>query len=555
MKYSIPLICFLVLISCTENQRVRTALNQAESCLSTAPDSALALVQGIDEQSLSTKGLRARHALLLTMALDKCYFDVSEDSTIRVAYDYYKYHGSKRNRLLSIYYLGVVQQNGGEYINAALSFREAEPLAEELEDYRQLSLIEQHLSRIFAMNYDHVRALDYAERAEKAAEQAADSLMAGYCQYDMAAQLLSEFRNEEAEAILSHIILHGKKNQVLYSMSARKLAEVCLLKSRPNLERAESLYHNLDSLGVRYIAHDYGIMALISEMENNSVQADNYLRAAWDRLNTSVDSLVYYNDCRNVYDCRKDWEKAHFAKTKSVRIQDRVIIELLSHSVTHAMESYYSDSLVIERIRSRSRLLSFGFIGVVLLTLIVWMFFLLRKKNQQLLEDMVRIQEVNDEMNHLRLGESAISQIIDQLIADKVKSLQQLSESFFSWEETAIKKREIKKGALLPDEIIGAFRMQLGKLRNDHSFISSLEQSLNLTSDGIMDKARQCLHSEKETDYSVLILLFSGFSIKSISYLLRMSEVSLRMRKTRFKQQFEAMQEPFRSLFLEKLGY
>ena len=62
------------------------------------------------------------------------------------------------------------------------------------------------------------------------------------------------------------------------------------------------------------------------------------------------------------------------------------------------------------------------------------------------------------------------------------------------------------------------------------------------------------MSSEKELDFSILTLLFSGFSIKSISYLLRMSEASLRMRKTRFKQQFELMTEPERSLFMEKLG-
>ena len=96
--------------------------------------------------------------------------------------------------------------------------------------------------------------------------------------------------------------------------------------------------------------------------------------------------------------------------------------------------------------------------------------------------------------------------------------------------------------------------MQLGELRRDQSFIPALEQSLNYTDDGIMDKARQLFKKDNELDYSFLTLLFSGFSIKSISYLLRMSEASLRMRKTRIKQQIETLQEPYRSRFLDKLG-
>ncbi|MBO6082328.1 MAG: hypothetical protein J6P46_04810 [Bacteroidales bacterium] len=156
------------------------------------------------------------------------------------------------------------------------------------------------------------------------------------------------------------------------------------------------------------------------------------------------------------------------------------------------------------------------------------------------MDDMASIQDIS-------------SDLVDTLIADKVRSLQHLSESFFSWEDNAIVKRENKQGKQSKDELISSFRTQLNQLRNDHSIISTLEQSLDLTDDGIMKKARQHLKNEKEIDFSVLTLLFSGFSIKSISFLLRMSESSLRMRKTRFKQQFETMSEPLRSLFLDKM--
>lgn len=554
MRQFLPFIVLVCLLSCRENRHVAAIFDRAESSMSTAPDSALALILEIDGQSLSTKSLRARHALLLTMAQDKCYYDVDEDSTIMTAYDYYQHHGGRPERLLATYYLGVIRQNAKEYIDAALAFREAEPIAEELKDYRQLSLIEQHLSSIFSSNYDHVRALEYAKKAVKAAEQAGESYMVGYCQYDMAVQLLAEYRYDEAEAILSRVIQCGKEKPGLYSKAAKGLAEASLFKKNPDLKLVKTLYQDLDQLGVKLNSHDYGILALICEKENNSPKADVFLSIAEVGLSSAIDSLVFFNDCRNVYDCRKDWEKAHRSKTESVRIQDSITISLLGQSVTHAMEDYYQKSLEIVRLRYRSRLFSFGLFGALLLVLIIWLVLSLRKKNQQLLEDMATIQEVSDDVNHLRSGKSATSRIVDQLVADKIRSLQQLSESYFAWDDVAIKKREEKKGKLFKDEVIDSFRMQLSELRNDHAFIASLEQSLNLTNDGIMEKARLYLKNEKELDFSVLTLLFSGFSIKSISYLLRMSEASLRMRKTRFKQQFEIMSDPLRSCFLEKLG-
>ena len=542
MNRCFSLLSILLLVSCSGNRQVRAILNQAESCMSASPDSSLALVNGIDGESLPTRKLRALHALLKTMAQDKCYIDVARDSTIRVAYDYYQRHGGQKERLLSSYYLGVIWQNEGDLINAAIMFREAEPLAEELKDYRQLSLIQQHLSSIYRENYDHVRALEYAEKALNAAEKAEEELMADYCRYDMARQLVAEYRYEDAEPLLSQVLRANKGNASLYSLAAKRMAEVMLFKNNPDWLKAKDYYREVERISSKdLLSHDYGVLALISEKEKDSNKAEHYLQIAESMLVSSVDSAVYYNDCRNVYANRGDWERAHTAKTKSTKIQDRITIQLLEQSISHAMENYYEDKWSLEKMRSRSRLYLFFLISLVALISISLLYILMRKRNQQLLDDLASTQNVSSELLHT-------------LVSDKIKSLQQLSESFFSWEDSSLAKLERKKGRLTKDEVIASFRTQLSELRNDHAFISSLEQSLNLSEDGIMDKARQMLKNEKELDFSILTLLFSGFSIKSISYLLRMSEASLRMRKTRFKQQSESISEPERTLFLEKLG-
>ena len=542
MNRCFSLLSILLIVSCSGNRQFRAILNQAESCMSASPDSSLALVNGIDGESLPTRRLRARHALLKTMAQDKCYIDVAEDSTIQVAYDYYRNHGEKRDRLLATYYLGVIRQNANDYIPAALAFREAEPMAEDVEDYRQLSLIAQHLSRIFALNYDHVRALEYAEKALDAAEMAGESLMADYCRFDVAAQLFSAYRYEEAELVLKQILDSNDEHSELYSFAARKMAQCLLYRKTPDVVNAKNYYLIAEKKSkAPFNSHDYGVLALISEKESESNKADGYLQNAKNMLLSSADSAVFYNDCRNVYDEREDWEKAHRAKTESVKIQDRITIDMLGQSLTHSMEDYYEMKWKIEEERFHTRLYLFLLIVTLVFVLSILLLSLSRKRNQQIMDDMVRTQDVS-------------SDLVDTLIADKIKSLQRLSESYFSWDENAIVKREHKEGKQSKDEIISSFRTQLGDLRNDHSFITALEQSLDLANNGIMEKARRHLKNEKEIDFSVLTLLFSGFSIKSISYLLRMSEASLRMRKTRFKQQFEIMPEPLRSLFLDKIG-
>lgn len=558
MKPFFLIIYLLLIVTCSENRHIRANLDSAESSMSSAPDSALALVRGIDGRSLPTKSLRARHALLLTMAQDKCYIDVDEDSTILMAYDYYQHHGGKRERLLATYYLGIIRQNAEEYIPAALAFREAEPLAEDVKDFRQLSLIEQHLSRIFAGNYDHVRALEYAEKSLDAAEKAGESLMADYCRLDMANQYLAKSDYNHAEELLNKVLDSGgdsndlryhallaKVRLVIYNPECDKRAAKVIIDEIQKIRKPEMLERS-----ILYLTN----LAIVYETEGEHNLSNKCLDMASSRLYSPIDSVRYWGALGHILEARGEWEQAHRALSSTVEIQDRVITDLLDQSVTHSMELFFTDKWEIERIRHHSQLFISVLVGLVLFIVIIALFFLLRKKNKQLLDDMARIQEVSEDLHHLRMDHSASYGLVHKFIADKVRVLQQLSESYFSWDDTAIKKLENKKGRLMKEDVIASFRKQLGELRGDQSIISALEQSLDISENDLMKKARSVLKNEKELDYTVLIMLFSGFSIKSISYLLRMSESSLRMRKTRFKQQFETLTEPYRSLFLNKIG-
>lgn len=556
MKRFILYLSLLGMIcSCVGYRNRQTTMDLAESLMGVAPDSSLALLNNIDRGSLFPYGMQMRHILLSTMAHDKCRMEMSADSSIRLAYDWYKRHGSKRYHMLSAYYLGVVRQSAGDNIEAVLAFREAEPLAENLEDYRQLSLIQQHLCGVFSGNYDHVRALEYAEASLKAAEKASEPLMVAYCRYDIAKQLLAVYRYDEAEKIIDTLLQNTDAPPAFLSVVLGMKARILLFRKPYDYEGAIGIYDRMVAMGTDLFSiEDYGRLALIEEIKGNKDKADQCLRRELSLVLTDVDSLVYYNDCYNLNDRRGDWKSAVDYLFKRTEIQDRITIELLGQSETHALESFYKEKLALELLRTRYRQYAAVFGGIVSIVIILSLIVLLNKKNRRLLEDMAKIQEFSEDISRLNASNVDTYKVVDSLIADKVCSLQQLSESFFSWEDEAVKKRENKKGSLMRDEIISSFRKQLNELREDQSFISTLEQSLNLKEEGVMEKVRERLPNEKELDFSILTLLFSGFSIKSISFLLRMSEASLRMRKTRYKQQFENLPEPFRSQFLENLA-
>ena len=547
------IIALLFLFSCgREYSRV---MDSAEAQMMQAPDSALALMQSITAKDLPTRGLRARHALLLTMAKNKCYQDISGDTTVRMSYDWYQRHGSTRYKMLSSYYLGYVEQERGNSIEAVLAFREAELLAEELTDYRQLSLVDQHLSAIFATNYDHVCALEYAEKSLEAANKAGEKLMADWCKLDIAAQLINKLRLNEAYPLLKDILNnHSSERSDLYYFAALTMATVMYYCKPGQIDSARwYIQQVIDSKKISLDSRDYGLLALLSEEEGKHSEADNYLYKAEQNLRTALDSVAYYNDWRNMYDLRGDWKHAYESKNKSVVIQDQITLTKLEQSLSHAMEIYYKDKMEINHERFQSRLYLALVIGLIFMAIAISLYLLERSQRCKLLEEMAQAQTVGEELKRLEFENEQTYRLVEGFISEKVRSLQQIAESYFSWEDTSVRMREEKKGRLMKDEMITAFRKQLEQLRNEHSLILALEQSLNITDNGIMKKARSFLKKEKELDFSILVLLFSGFSIKSISYLLRMSEASLRMRKTRYKQFFSSLPSPERELFLSKI--
>lgn len=551
MKKVVTFACtVLLLVSCGRYNKIMDA---AEAQMYSSPDSSLSILSSISEDGIHLLSQKARFSLLKIMAKDKCYLDVSQDTSIRVAYQWYGRHGHPKYQMLSAYYMGVVSQQGGDLIDAALVFREAEPLAEALEDYRQLSLIEQHLCAVFAENFDHVRALEHARKSLFAAERAGETLMADYCRIDIAEQLLGEFRYNEAEQIVDSLLKNTHSPIFYYTIAGMK-AHILIFRDS-NYSGAKAIYDTLFTFtSIPLRGDDYGRIALIEECIGNSKLADYYLEQERNLMVSDVDSLAFFNNCYNLYDRRGDEKRALHYSTKRMELQDRIVISQLRQSETHALENFYNEKLNEERLRTHYQRLAVSIAGLFAISIVIVLVLLIRKKNRRLLEDMVRIQEFNEDITRLRKNNTNTYKIVEDLVADKVHSLRQLSDSYFSWEDGALKKTEEKRGTLMRDEIIMTFRKQLGELRGDQSIIQTLEQSLNLSDNGLMLRARQLLTEEKELDFSILILLFSGFSIKSISYLFRMSEASLRMRKTRYKQRFETFSEPDRSKFLRHLG-
>ena len=136
----------LCLTSCTQHSKHWETLKQVDSFIEERPDSALTVLRGMDKKALSGKEEEAKHALLLSMALDKNYIDKTNDSLINIAVDYYKDRDDVRAKFLSYYYQGRIYTNANNLTQATLAYLEAEQLVDALgDDYYAGLLYQYHL--------------------------------------------------------------------------------------------------------------------------------------------------------------------------------------------------------------------------------------------------------------------------------------------------------------------------------------------------------------------------------------------------------------------------
>ena len=124
----------LCLASCTRHSPEWETLQEVETYIETHADSALVTLQNIRPENLANKEEKAKHALLLSMAMDKNYIDRTDFEVLQPAIDYYSEKGTPDDKLRTYYYQGRIYQNKGDKDLSMRAFINARELKDEITD-------------------------------------------------------------------------------------------------------------------------------------------------------------------------------------------------------------------------------------------------------------------------------------------------------------------------------------------------------------------------------------------------------------------------------------
>ncbi|MBP5558563.1 MAG: tetratricopeptide repeat protein [Bacteroidales bacterium] len=555
-------VAALMLTSCAP-VRDRRTLNDLESLMPEGPDSALAVLRGLQPRDLPGLHVRPLHALLLSEALDKNYIDLTDDSLALAANRYYGDHGTKLHRLKSWYYLGRIRFNSGNYAEAVICYDKALEYAEALTNYHYIGLVNREIANAYSEVWDDYHAIEYIRKSIDAFRQAEEQNYVDYDLLALARMLRSQEEYDECESVI---------DQLLESIDNEYL-EACLneLKGLNSLSTGGTsidevkLYFNKARIGSVLEENSVRLsnLAYVQELSGQSDSSQYYINKAVSHISSLADSIyVLYSQSR-IAEASGDLEEANILYKSYASLQTPAIYRVLEQSVSFYQGNYYQNESRMNAMKARMRALSYGFMIILLTILAVHLLYRNRKQRAMIVEEMVKTSEIKQDLFALKNEKQEMGNIIAALFESRLNILQTLSEQYDLVDESHQRKMREKGRELSREEIVSSFRDKMRELRKDKEISLSMEEALNVWKDSIMNRFRSVFGEGSSSnpkmskeDFEMAPYYFSGMKQKTISYLTGYSENAIKERKYRIKHKIENLDNSFskdKELFLSNL--
>ena len=355
----------LCLTSCTQPSKHGETLMQVESFIHERPDSALAVLQGIDTTTLKNKEEKAKHALLLSMALDKNVIDRTDFEVLQPAIDYYQNHGTATDKLRTLYYEGRIYTNKKDYASATIRFNQALNQDKESDDIRTKARIHFAQANIYNKLYKFDK---YVEENKQAAE------------YFKEAGLLNSYANCLNRIINGYTLLQDQENAELYIQKFKTILSSVSSKIQKDFYNA-SLIHIIDDNGTKEeitsALNEYVGNVPEKEWDNLSL-ADAYrtlddYQKAYDCLQNyqpSSDIIRYYALSIKIYQQLNLTEKALDAYRRYNEISDSIDLAIYAQS-TQFIEEYHKQELeILQHKATQDKIVLTAVIAILVLSII-----------------------------------------------------------------------------------------------------------------------------------------------------------------------------------------
>lgn len=534
-QFSAFSIIFLLACSCSDRLVMREMSNM-ESIVEEKPDSVLAALTSIDTCRFSGDRVKAKYHLLLTMALDKNHIDTADVRVIIPAVKYYEHHGSKKDKMKSLFYLGRIQSNAGDYSDAMISQLKAKSYADEVGDIYWKAMLASALGYTYNLSMCVSGEVEWMKNALELWKEYGDSTHISVAMLNLARAYHNNCEFERSDSIYTILKELGNKRTLLY------LAGNEIQRRNPDPEIAINLFDEAIALSVPFGIQDYYRYAYALELagEHNSSQSllsqlDSYPQ------NLNTDYLRY-----KIAEHQSSYKEAFEHLSSYTTKADSTVRAQLDQSVYRAQSDYYFLSAQYSDAKRRVanlRLVSCGLLSLMAFFIIIVVFrikqrhtqdrndelAIMYEKAQQMIasvkmqENLSRMQfesKMNDMEFRLFSLRSSFAKTYQSQFANVARLLENKQDSISYFDEA--KEQYATRVAAL-----------LSVIRKGEKGQKEFEHLIDSELDGIMSKLRTDYPDFKEFDYRMLSYLVVGFDATTRAFILGGTVNNMRVIKSR----------------------
>ena len=503
LKSASPLIAVSLLLSCSniKNNETALTLQKAEAFMNDKPDSALTLLQSIDKETLTSKELKARHALLISQAFDKNYIDLQSDSIIAPAVKYFEKSNDLEALFKAYYYHARVLSNAGRNTEAMQIYLKAEEMSEKVNDIFAIGLLHAQIGGLNSKYFNYTKALEYYHKAQECYRQAGKDIHMHVCNLNLAQAYYESGQKEKgialfldcldwAYSISYQVVFESCLDQIfLYSMSEDNpgIIDECIDKYGITSFHPSSMI----SLGLAYK----------SASDGDYQEYEKHIRKAWSEAENEQDStcikFTEYKVLRNKGDLERAIVKLEWmAHHEDSLVRTLVKEPLLEANVSHLDELNFENKETIENQRLTLNAIILG--CMIALLAAAFIILLIRSRLKRRTEEKERYADMyestlaeRDTLSEM-LEVQSVPEETGKIISQRLEVLNSIITSYISERDADIKKAESNLERLIADR---------------DAFITSTRVTMEMSHPSFFNYLREKGLTDWEINYCCLYLI------------------------------------------------
>ena len=514
------------MVSCTDHKVIRQ-LDDVEAYLSEHPDSALSVLDSLSTTAIQGRETNAKFALLYSIALNKSYIDIDNDSILAPAINYYRKHGTPSDRMKTLFYQARIQFNAEDYQAAIVTLSKAEKLAGQIPDSLYLGMIYSDESVIYNINYNSSEEHRYARMAYECFAEAGMEDRALIAKYSLGVSYHSLRQYDEAIGIYREVLplFIEKQDTAMITECMKSYAFTAAVKDPSDPETCIRMFTDVinvyhEPLSVK----EYGSLAYAYALKGDYNTADAILSQI----------RRYPESCFWIYKADRlsgKYREALESLEEATSRQDSVVHSTLQESSAKALGTYYKlQTAVAENREANLHLLVVTLVFSILVFTAAFILVLRHRKIRQEAERelLLSIAETSIREKEQEKGR------LEQQLADLRKTISSQRKSRFSILKELCEKYTLYEGRGDQQKFIREHIMPLlESIRKDSGSHSDFEEMIDSGLDNIMQKLRADMKTFTENDFILISYVIAGFDASLIARLMDINKKDVYSRKHR----------------------